>query len=785
MLSLGPIGFGAPWLLLGLLALPVLWWLLRALPPAPARRAFAAVTLLLGLRDDESEPRHTPWWLLLVRALAIAALILGLAGPVLNPADRGAARGPLLIVMDASWASAQDWTARQRVVADELDAAARAGRPVAVVMLTDPPPGPPLFQDARDWETRIAALAPNPWEPDPDRSAAWLATLPDTPFDTVWLSDGLARADRDAVMAGLDRRGRVRVIEGAAPRLGLSRPFLDEGQMRVTVLRAGGGAAMELQLIARGPNPAGVEEDLGRVTVTLDAGATEAEALFDLPLELTNRVDRVLLAGIRSAGTVGLTDDSLRRRKIGLYEVRTGRERSDLLAPLFYLERALEPSAEIAKGSIDALLLSDPDAIVLADVVALTPAQATALQDWVEAGGLLIRFAGPRLAAAAGQIGADDPLLPVPLRAGGRSVGGAMSWGEQRALQPFPDDSPFAGLTIPEDVTVSAQVLAQPGPELSERTWAALDDGTPLVTAKPLGQGRVVLFHVTANADWSTLPLSGLFVRMLDRLALSGGGTGAAATDLETRDWTPVEVLDGFGSLRPAGSLTAVSGARLGEGRTGPDMPPGLYTGGDASYALPAIAQDRFLEPAAWPAGTDLSPMDGAREAPLQGAFLAAALLLLALDILATLAVTGRLGVRRGPRSNPPTRSGRPGNRRTGLLPDALLAVTPDQPLPFGRGLCQAQRLSAHRGHDPVRHPRRGYRRASAPRAPTGASCRRWPPARHSAAGAGAADHVLTRTFYLLQDFPGRHGRPRVWVEAAPPMPNRSRACRSATSMTA
>jgi hypothetical protein len=29
-------------------------------------------------------------------------------------------------------------------------------------------------------------------------------------------------------------------------------------------------------------------------------------------------------------------------------------------------------------------------------------------------------------------------------------------------------------------------------------------------------------------------------------------------------------------------------------------------------------------------------------------------------------------------------------------------------------------------------------------------------------------DHVLTRTFYLLQDFPGRHsGRP-VWVEAAP-----------------
>ena len=30
-------------------------------------------------------------------------------------------------------------------------------------------------------------------------------------------------------------------------------------------------------------------------------------------------------------------------------------------------------------------------------------------------------------------------------------------------------------------------------------------------------------------------------------------------------------------------------------------------------------------------------------------------------------------------------------------------------------------------------------------------------------------DHVLTRTFYLLQDFPGRHVDSEIWVEAAPP----------------
>ncbi len=60
------------------------------------------------------------------------------------------------------------------------------------------------------------------------------------------------------------------------------------------------------------------------------------------------------------------------------------------------------------------------------------------MQDWVEEGGLLVRFAGPRLAASDVGRSDEDPLMPVRLRAGGRSVGGAMSWGEPKALAPVP-----------------------------------------------------------------------------------------------------------------------------------------------------------------------------------------------------------------------------------------------------------------------------------------------------------------------------------------------------------
>src|SRR6185503_11485760 len=104
----------------------------------------------------------------------------------------------------------------------------------------------------------------------------------------------------------------------------------------------------------------------------------------------------------------------------------------------------------------------------------------------------------------------------------------------------------FAGLTVPEEVKVNRQVLAEPSANLAGHTWAALADGTPLVTQSTRGSGRVVLFHVTANADWSNLPLSGLFVDMLRRLV--GLSVGVAPT-ADSTVLAPAETLDGYGLL--------------------------------------------------------------------------------------------------------------------------------------------------------------------------------------------------------------------------------------------
>jgi Domain of unknown function (DUF4159)/Aerotolerance regulator N-terminal len=643
MFMIGPIGFAAPWLLAALVALPILWLLLRAVPPAPIRRRFPGVALLLGLTDDQVETDKTPWWLLLLRMAAVGGAIAAFAGPVLNPTLRAAGNGPLLVLVDGGWAEASDWSRRVEKAGALIDEATREGRLVAVARLADKPAAV-AFDAGGPASSRVATMVPAAWVPG--GLGAWMPVLPDGPFDTYWLSDGLDHSGRSELMAGLTARGSVTVFQTARPVFALHPPGFADGVVTLRSSRMPSGAAFSVDVIARGPDPAGIERELARVPMTFGSGAIEAKADLTLPPELRNRITRFEIAGQRSAGAVSLTDDSLKRRKVAIVASRDDREGLRLLSPTHYLREALAPVADLIDGGLTDQLLANPDVLILADVARLTQTESDAVLDWLEKGGLLLRFAGPQLAASDVARSSEDPLIPVRLREGGRSVGGAMSWGEPKALAPFPEGSPFFGLVVPDEVTVNEQVLAQPDPDLANRTIAALADGTPLVTRKTVGDGQVVLFHVTANAQWSNLPLSGLYVQMLERLAVSTRAAVPDGADLAGQIFVPEKVLDGFGQPQDAGALAGVEGTSLAGAIAtgpGPDLPPGLYAGPDRRVALNAVGATSELTPAVWAADTAIEGIEAPAERSLKGLLLSLALALLLIDVLAALAVSGKL----------------------------------------------------------------------------------------------------------------------------------------------
>jgi hypothetical protein len=642
MLSLGSFAFAAPWLLLALAALPVLWWLLRATPPAPRQVAFPAIRLLFGLQSPEETPQRTPWWLLALRLLIAALVIVGLARPLLNPGAELRSSGPLLLVVDNGWASARDWPARQDAMADLLDQAERAGKPVQLLPTAPNGDGaivPRRLMRAAEARGEIRTLQPQPWPSDLE---AVRDLIPGLSFDgsvnAVWLSNGVSDStDGEAarrLAEALRRLGSLRVVQPAPADLPqiISASQNAPDAFIATVTRATGDAAAVTEIVAS-------TEDgrlLGGGTGAFAEGAREAQVRLAMPTEVRNRVTRLAIADQPTAGAVFLLDERFRRRPVGFISGDTTETDQPLLGNLYYLERALAPYAETRSGTIAELLERPLAMLVLADIGKLTDEQSSALDDWMQQGGVLLRFAGPRLAEG------GDALLPVTLRRGGRTFGGVMSWEQPATLAPFDVDSPFAGLPVSADITVGRQVLAEPSPDLGGKTWARLTDGTPLVTADPRGKGWVVLVHTTANTSWSNLALSGLFVDMLRRVtALSQGVSGAPTGG----DLPPVASLDGFGRLvEPLASARPILAETIGETPVGPRTPPGFYGRDNDRQAFNLGPQVAGLAPlGALPDGIENDRYGPGRQVDFKPWLLTAALVLLLVDFLIGLGLRGLL----------------------------------------------------------------------------------------------------------------------------------------------
>ena len=655
----------APFMLLGLLLLPLLWWLLRAIPPAPRAQSFPAIRLLAGLRAPRQEAMRAPPWLLLLRIAAVALLVLGLAQPVLvqgGAIPRAAPRaGGLLIVLDNGWAAARDWPQRIAALDTLLARAGRAGEPVR--LLTTAPDdggsiaaiGPP--RAAALVRADVDASRPRAWNTDRAAAARVLDALagPEGAGPVgriVYVADGLATVGDAALRRALHRLGPVSEWRASAADLGLMLPPIAS----VATLIARIGAMPEP--VARPVTISAQDSDggtLARVSGTITAGAHDAAVPIRLPVEVRNRIARLVLAGTPGPAGLRLLDEGDRRRPVGLLADGPF-STTPLVGPLFYLQRAMSPDTELRIGDAKTLLSRQLSVLIATDGTLQDAAVRARVERWVKAGGMLIRFAGPRMAAASGQ---DGTLLPAPLLDGARTLGGAMSWSKPERLAPFDAGTPFTGLAVPPDVTVSRQVLATPATDLAARSWARLADGTPLVTHAALGAGQVVLFHVTSTPDWSTLPFSGLFVQMLHRLVERSVGLATRGGDVML---APVSILDGDGIAgQPPPSARGLPARDFGHVAASAAHPPGLYgpisdrRALNAGDALPPLA-------AAAPFGVASDLAGRIPDRPLGPWLLAAALLLLACDLIATLWLRGLL---------------RPTRAAAAMLALGLLALAP------------------------------------------------------------------------------------------------------------
>ncbi len=572
MLSLGAIGFQAPLVLFALGVLPIIWFLIRSLPPKPREVVFPPYRFLLNLKNTVSPPDKAPWWVLLLRLFIAALIIIALADPIYNPNKGGTSDGPLLIVLDNGWEVSNKWSNHLSAAEGEINDASRSERPIYIIGTTkreiDLALTPLTPSEARD---RINLLSPQAWSPDYSWVLDRVGEIEDVSFAKIfWISDGLVHDNFEALKSDLEGLGPLTLVTDAlmAPSLALLPPNLEGLEIGLTLKRELREFPDTKTIIARGQNG----EELGRVGLDFGFGSGVAIGVLNLPQAIRNSISKLEVLGNRSAGTTYLMDGSTSRPLVGITTGEIALETPPLKSSRLYLTRALEGKAAIEEGSIPSLIEKNVSILILANTAPLTDGEEVSISEWVDKGGVLIRFPGEQTSST------PDTLMPVQIRSGDRSFGGSLSWDTPKTLAPFDSDSPFAGLFVPDEISIRRQLLASPSIDLDNKSWARLEDGTPLVTAATRNSGWLILFHTSANQDWSDLSLSGLFPDMLERLLPFANSRNIMGMSFDGGLLPPQSIMDGYGTLaQPKAHISPLNGSEIGITVASQETPPGLY----------------------------------------------------------------------------------------------------------------------------------------------------------------------------------------------------------------
>lgn len=641
--SLLSMTFSYPWILTALLGLPALYWLIKISPPSPKIIAFSAIQFLLPLKQREETTTSIPWWLLAIRLLIAFLIIVGLAGPKLDAPNEFRPSGPAVIFIDNNWSTAPSWDKIETRLNQLLDLLKDQQQLVYLIPLSLQPPNHPLQLTAlrpEDAFNQVLTMQPTSLPLDRGQIQSIIPELKKiVGVSFHWFSSGLEvtkhKQDSERLFSEISEIGPLTVYRADQIRFPLMISAL-EFQGKTTIIpisKPVGSLLNKGTLVARA--------DAGKILVqkdfSFDGDQHKTLVSLTLPLQIRNDITSFEIVGGNSAASKYLMDNRHQRKKVGLVSNQQTSHSQAFLDENHYLEKALFPYFELEKEPLARLLNSDNSIIVLGDAGTHSPKQEAQIKAWINKGGVLVRFAGPKLSNS------RTTITPVRLRSGSRNLDGSISWSTPAPIGSLSKNSPFEHLNIPKDVTIKKQVLAVPSIDLASKTWAKLTDGTPLVTADQWGAGTIILFHTTATTKWSNLALSGLFVEMLREIGQLA--TNNVALFSNKIKFPPLSLMDGFGQF--SGTVATAQMLTLNGNappRINPLHPAGYY--GTQDYKIALNIGDNLSDYQRLDMGSTnavVSQLSLVAQTKIMPYLLLLAFLFILMDLLIVLNIQGRL----------------------------------------------------------------------------------------------------------------------------------------------
>ncbi|HEX4086387.1 MAG TPA: hypothetical protein VHY22_15840, partial [Chthoniobacteraceae bacterium] len=203
----------------------------------------------------------------------------------------------------------------------------------------------------------------------------------------------------------------------------------------------------------------------------------------------------------------------------------------------FFIQHALSPSdatpvrtRRIDPGLLATEPLDDFPCVFLVNALPLPGQAITALQDYVHRGGVVAIFPGDR---AAPEDYNAFAFMPAPVQ----RIADNIANPERESLVLLePLDPLFAGLKMPAGVSPSIAVERQlEFGKLNASSKALIGPSSekPFLLSRNYGAGRVLLFSVSADRQWSDLPLSPFFLPLAHQAVRLACGIGQDQTQVQ------------------------------------------------------------------------------------------------------------------------------------------------------------------------------------------------------------------------------------------------------------
>ena len=280
-----------------------------------------------------------------------------------------------------------------------------------------------------------------------------------------------------------------------------------------------------------------------------------------------------------------------------------------------FLKTALAPGAadesirQVEPAELDGVDLRDFQAVFLCDAFPLSGQAVIKVEEYVKTGGGVIVFPGER---ADPSVYSGFSILPAP-PLDIESVPLELSARQLRRVPPKQDQVVVFSMAVPDGTvpTLALKRLQTFGP-LAEGAAVLVTAGndTPFMLGRAVGRGRIFQFAVSADREWSSLPVTAFFLPMVHQLIRLGAGASIQPPHIQLG--SNILVNESIPNFREEDIITGPTGALIPIKDSGNRTfvieslsEPGIYLRTKAGVAEPepilAVNTDRaesYLAPA-------------------------------------------------------------------------------------------------------------------------------------------------------------------------------------------